>query len=310
MRTDDHLRRPARRTHRGGHPSDQRAGRVPAAPRRRAGFGTSLDRFDAYVAEPDQHHRNKEPDHVHRHLTPTAPPSRYERTGSGPALVLVDGAMCYRARRPDAAARRAAAGHLHRLRLRPARPGRELGHRCPTPSPARSRTCGPSSRRPVARRTSTPCPPACALALATAAAGAGITRLALYEPPFMAEVEDGTRIKEYTAAASRAARRRPQRRRRRAVHDVRRHAGAGHRRHARPAGLGPARGDRADARVRRRRSWPAGAVPRSWRASIDVPALVLAGGASPVGSAAGGEGGGGCPADGGAPYARRSDRTT
>ena len=32
-----------------------------------------------------------------------------------------------------------------------------------------------------------------ALALQTAASGAGITKLALYEPPFMAEVEDGVR---------------------------------------------------------------------------------------------------------------------
>jgi pimeloyl-ACP methyl ester carboxylesterase len=37
-----------------------------------------------------------------------------------------------------------------------------------------------------------------ALALATAAAGPGIAKLALFEPPFMGEVEDGTRIKEYT----------------------------------------------------------------------------------------------------------------
>ena len=37
-----------------------------------------------------------------------------------------------------------------------------------------------------------------ALAMATAAAGPGISKLALYEPPFMAEVEDGARIKEYT----------------------------------------------------------------------------------------------------------------
>ena len=36
------------------------------------------------------------------------------------------------------------------------------------------------------------------LALRTAAAGTGIRRLALYEPPFMAEIEDGARIKEYT----------------------------------------------------------------------------------------------------------------
>jgi pimeloyl-ACP methyl ester carboxylesterase len=37
-----------------------------------------------------------------------------------------------------------------------------------------------------------------ALALTTAAAGPGITKLALYEPPFMAESEGDTRIKEYT----------------------------------------------------------------------------------------------------------------
>lgn len=38
----------------------------------------------------------------------------------------------------------------------------------------------------------------CGSRLATAATSHGITKLALYEPPFMAEVEDGTRIKEYT----------------------------------------------------------------------------------------------------------------
>ena len=35
MQHHDHLRRPARRAHRGGHPPDQRAGRISRAPRRR-----------------------------------------------------------------------------------------------------------------------------------------------------------------------------------------------------------------------------------------------------------------------------------
>src|SRR6266545_2543760 len=80
----------------------------------------------------------------------------YERAGSGPPLVLVDGAMCYRAAGPM----RPLAAALH----------------------------GTFTVYTYDRRGRG----------ATAATGAGITRLALYEPPFLTEVEDGGRKKEYT----------------------------------------------------------------------------------------------------------------
>ena len=98
-----------------------------------------------------------------------------------------------------------------------------------------------------------------ALALATAAAGPGITRLALYEPPFMAEVEDGARIKEYTERLHELL---DAGRKGDAVALFMTHVGVpapGCRRHAGPAGLGHARGDRPDARLRRRGARPAAA---------------------------------------------------
>ena len=83
----------------------------------------------------------------------------YERTGSGPALVLVDGAMCYRGAGPmrPLAALLQDAFTVYTYDRR----GRgESSDTCRTRSPARSRTCRPSSRRPVARHTSTASPPA------------------------------------------------------------------------------------------------------------------------------------------------------
>jgi pimeloyl-ACP methyl ester carboxylesterase len=121
----------------------------------------------------------------------------YERSGSGPALVLVDGALCYRA-----------AG--------PMRPLADLLRDSFTVHTYDRRGRGDSSdTRPytvarevedlqavIARAGGEACVYAissgAALALATAAAGPGITKLALYEPPFMAEAENGSRIKEYT----------------------------------------------------------------------------------------------------------------
>jgi pimeloyl-ACP methyl ester carboxylesterase len=121
----------------------------------------------------------------------------YEHTGSGPALVLVDGAMCYRGAgpmRPLAALLRnnftvytydrrgrgessdtapyAVAREVEDLQAVIARAGGE------------AYVYGISS--------------GAALAIATAAAGSGITGLAVYEPPFMAEVFDGPKAKEYT----------------------------------------------------------------------------------------------------------------
>jgi len=121
----------------------------------------------------------------------------YESTGSGPALILVDGAMCYRGAGPMGALAAAlkdeftvytydrrgrgestdtlpyeVAREVEDLRAIVAQAGGEAG------------VYGISS--------------GAALALATAAVEPGITRLALYEPPFMAEVDDEVRIKEYT----------------------------------------------------------------------------------------------------------------
>ncbi|HEY9522131.1 MAG TPA: alpha/beta fold hydrolase, partial [Thermopolyspora sp.] len=114
-----------------------------------------------------------------------------------PPLVLVDGAMCYRAAGPmqplaallqdsftvytyDRRGRGessdttpyAVVREVEDLRALVARAGGEA-HVCAISSGA-------------------------ALALATAAAGPGIAGLALYEPPFLAEVEDGSRTGEYT----------------------------------------------------------------------------------------------------------------
>ena len=52
----------------------------------------------------------------------------YERSGNGPALILVDGALCSRSLWPLAQARAAARPAFHRLRVRPPRPRTERRH--------------------------------------------------------------------------------------------------------------------------------------------------------------------------------------
>ncbi|MFI6262779.1 alpha/beta fold hydrolase [Micromonospora sp. NPDC051006] len=122
----------------------------------------------------------------------------YERTGDGPAVVLVDGALCSRAGGPmrPLAAALATRFTVHTYDRR----GRgESGDTPPyavlrevedlqaviAAAGGQAYLCGISS--------------GAALALATAAAGPGITRLALYEPPFLAEAdgENASRLKEY-----------------------------------------------------------------------------------------------------------------
>ncbi|HET6750567.1 MAG TPA: alpha/beta hydrolase [Actinomycetes bacterium] len=205
----------------------------------------------------------------------------YERTGSGPVLVLVDGAMCYRGAGPalPLAARLqdnftvytydrrgrgessdtmpyAAAREVEDLQAVIAEAGGE------------AYVYGISS--------------GAALALATAAAGPGIAKLALFEPPYMGEVEDGARIKEYTER----------------LHEL---LDAGRRGDAvalfmTNVGI-PAQ---AVAGMRSQPGWAmleaiaptlvyddevlaGGIVPRDLTSTIAVPALVLAGGASPEG---------------------------
>src|SRR5438046_1900388 len=121
----------------------------------------------------------------------------YERTGTGPALVLVDGAMCYRGAgpmRPLAAElqdtftvytydRRGRGASSDTQPYTVAREVEDLGALI-AQAGGEAYVYGISS--------------GAALALETAAAGRGITKLALYEPPFLAEVEGGARSKEYT----------------------------------------------------------------------------------------------------------------
>ncbi len=121
----------------------------------------------------------------------------YERAGSGPPLVLVDGAMCYRAAGPM----RPLAAALHGTFTVYTYDRRGRGESSDTAPYAvarevedlRALISAAGGEAYVYAISS-----GAALALATAATGAGITRLALYEPPFLTEVEDGGRKKEYT----------------------------------------------------------------------------------------------------------------
>jgi pimeloyl-ACP methyl ester carboxylesterase len=205
----------------------------------------------------------------------------YDRTGSGPALVLVDGAMCYRGAgpmRPLAALltdaftvytydRRGRGESSDTLPYAVAREVEDL-------QALIAKAGGEASVYGISSGA--------ALALATAAAGPGITKLALYEPPFLAEVEDGTRIKEYTER-------------------LREHLDAGRKGDAvalfmTHVGM-PAS---AVAGMRAQPGWTlleaiaptlayddevlaGGRVPRDLTSRINIPALVLAGGGSPQG---------------------------
>lgn len=121
----------------------------------------------------------------------------YESAGSGPALVLVDGAMCYRGAGPmrplAALLRDSFTVHTYDRR------GRGKSSDTAPYSVAReiedlqaviARAGGEAFVYGISSGA--------ALALAAAAAGPGIPKLALYEPPFLAEVEDGVRAKEYS----------------------------------------------------------------------------------------------------------------
>jgi pimeloyl-ACP methyl ester carboxylesterase len=121
----------------------------------------------------------------------------YERTGSGPALILVDGAMCYRAAgpmRPLAALLQAGftvytydrRGRGESSDTAPYAVAREVEDL----QALIARTGGPAYVYAISSGA--------ALALATAAAGPGISELALYEPPFLAESGDAAGAEEYT----------------------------------------------------------------------------------------------------------------
>jgi pimeloyl-ACP methyl ester carboxylesterase len=121
----------------------------------------------------------------------------YERTGDGPALVLVDGAMCHRAAGPM----RPLAALLRDSFTVYTYDRRGRGESADTTPYAVDREVE-DLRALIARAGGEAYVYAissgAALTLTTAAAGSGITKLALYEPPFMAESEGDARIKEYT----------------------------------------------------------------------------------------------------------------
>jgi pimeloyl-ACP methyl ester carboxylesterase len=205
----------------------------------------------------------------------------YERTGGGPPVVLVDGAMCHRAAGPM----RPLAALLSDRHTVYAYDRRGRGDSSDTAPYAVAREV--EDLRAVIAEAGGEAyvlgiSSGAALALAAAATGPGITRLALFEPPFLAEVEDDTRMKEYTErlVALLADGRRGD-----AVALFMTHVGV-------PAPV-------VDG-MRAQPGWAAfeaiaptlayddevlgdGRVPRELASAITVPALVVAGGSSPQG---------------------------
>jgi pimeloyl-ACP methyl ester carboxylesterase len=121
----------------------------------------------------------------------------YDRVGDGPSVVLVDGAMCHRGAGPMGALAERLKGRFTVFTYD--RRGR--GESTDTLPYAVDREV--EDLRALIDQAGDDAyvyaiSSGVALALATAAAGAGVSKLALYEPPFMAEVEVGTRAKEYT----------------------------------------------------------------------------------------------------------------
>jgi pimeloyl-ACP methyl ester carboxylesterase len=121
----------------------------------------------------------------------------YETTGRGPALILVDGAMCYR----DAGPMRPLAAHLAERFTIYLYDRRGRGESTDTKPYAVVKEVE-DLRALIAAAGGQACvygiSSGAALALRAAAAGIGVTKLALYEPPFFAEVADDAGAQEYT----------------------------------------------------------------------------------------------------------------
>ena len=122
----------------------------------------------------------------------------YDRIGDGPPIVLVDGAMCYRGAGPmDALAHHLSQsftvftydrrGRGESTDTLPYAVEREVEDLTALIGKAGDEACVYAISSGVART------------LATAATGVGIRRLALYEPPFLAELEEPGRAEAYTA---------------------------------------------------------------------------------------------------------------
>src|SRR5215213_5818130 len=132
------------------------------------------------------------------HLTsPDGTTIAYDRVGDGPPVVLVDGAMCYRGAGPmDALAQRLCASFTVFTYDRRGRGDSTdtLPYAVEREVEDLSGLIDEAGREAGVYAISS----GVALALATAAAGASISRLALYEPPFLAGLEDDGRRRDYT----------------------------------------------------------------------------------------------------------------
>jgi pimeloyl-ACP methyl ester carboxylesterase len=121
----------------------------------------------------------------------------YEHSGNGPAIILVDGAMCYRGAGPMRPLAELLKDHFTVYTYD--RRGRgESSDTAPYAverevEDLRALIAAAGSKALLYSMSS-----GGALVLATAVAEPGVTGLALYEPPFMAEVEGSTRIRDYT----------------------------------------------------------------------------------------------------------------
>jgi pimeloyl-ACP methyl ester carboxylesterase len=203
----------------------------------------------------------------------------YESIGTGPALVLVDGAMCHRAggpMRPLAEALR----DRFTVYAYDRRGRGESGDTLPYAvtrevEDLQAIIAAAGGEAGVYAMSS-----GAGIALATAAAGAGVSRLALYEPPYMAEIGDDGPIWAYTKELTELL-------------------AAGRRGDA--VALFMTRVGMPEAVVagmRSQPSWPAfeaiaptlayddavltgGRVPRDVAAAVSAPVVVLTGGASP-----------------------------
>jgi pimeloyl-ACP methyl ester carboxylesterase len=121
----------------------------------------------------------------------------YEHTGTGPALILVDGAMCYRAAGPM----RPLATRLHQHFTVHTYDRRGRGDSGDTPPYTAAREIEDLQALVAAAGDHVyvyAISSGAALALATAPATPAITRLALYEPPFTADFGDPAAFTRYT----------------------------------------------------------------------------------------------------------------
>ena len=122
----------------------------------------------------------------------------YDRIGGGPPIVLVDGAMCYRGAGPmNGLAEQLAASFTVFTYDRRGRgeSNDTLPYAVEREVEDLTAIIGEAGDEAGVYGMSS----GGALALATAATGAGVSRMALYEPPFLAELEDSGRAAAYTA---------------------------------------------------------------------------------------------------------------